>query len=71
MTGQTKSSATSMGSASKNSATMAGMTRVGQGWDYDDVNITYDATVDADGRAVLYDAIGTAPTMVPLTKNNA
>ena len=71
MTGTTKSSATSMGSTSKNSATMNGMIRAGQGWKYDEAGITYDGEFDADGRRVLYDGIGTAPTMIPLTKNAA
>ena len=59
-----------MTATSKNSVTMNPMNKAGQGWDYDDPNLTYDGEFDADGRRVLYDSIGTAITMTPLTKNS-
>ena len=71
LSGLTKSSATTLTTSSKNSTTLYGMTKAGQGWDYDDPFLTYDATVDADGRQVFYDAIGQVTILTPLTKNNA
>ena len=72
MTGKTKSSATSL----------TPMTKAGQGWTYDNPNITYDGTTDPDGRKVFYNSVGSAitmtgqtkssgPTLTPLTKNAA
>lgn len=54
---------------SKNTVTMNPMYKAGTGWDYDDPNLTYDGATDAEGRAVLYDSIGTATTMTATSKN--
>lgn len=62
--------ATTMTPQSKNAVTMNPIVKVGQSWDYDDPNITYDGATDIEGRAVLYDSIGTAPTMTPQSKNS-
>ena len=56
---------------SKNSVTMNPIVKAGQGWDYDDPNLTYDGATDIEGRAVLYNSIGTATTMTPTSKNTA
>lgn len=55
---------------SKNTVTMKPMYKAGTGWQYDDPNITYDGEFDAEGRAVLYDSVGTAITMTPQSKNS-
>ena len=60
---------TTMTPSSKNSVTMNPMYKAGTGWDYDDPNITYDGEFDAEGRRVLYDGVGEATTMTPLSKN--
>ena len=54
----------------KNTVTMNPMTKAGQGWDYDDPEITYDGEFDAHGRRVLYDAVCSAITMTPQSKNS-
>lgn len=54
----------------KNSVTMNPMYKAGTGWDYDDPNLTYDGATDAEGRAVLYDSIGSTITMTPQSKNS-
>ena len=61
MTGQSKSSA----------VTLNPMVKAGSGWDYDDVDLTYDGEFDAQGRRVLYDGVGTAPTMTGQAKSSA
>lgn len=61
---------TTMTPASKNTVTMNPMYKAGTGWDYDDPNITYDGEFDAHGRRVLYDGVGEAITMTPLSKNS-
>ena len=61
--------ATTMTPLTKNSVTMNPMTKAGQGWDYDDPEITYDGEFDPHGRRVLYDSVGSAITMTPLGKN--
>jgi hypothetical protein len=71
LTGQTKSSATTMTNSSKNSITLSGIRKAGQGWDYDDPSITYDSVTDPEGRQVYYDSVGSTITLTPLTKNNA
>ena len=70
LTGETKSSAITLTSASKNAVTLRGVIRAGQGWEYNDPNLTYDGATDLEGRAVLYDSIGQTITLTPLTKNN-
>ena len=55
--------------SSKNTVTMNPMTKAGQGWDYNDPEITYDGEFDAHGRRVLYDSVGSTITMTPLSKN--
>jgi len=59
-----------MTAQSKNSVTMNPMTKAGQGWDYDDPEITYDGEFDAHGRRVLYDSVGSTITMTPQSKNS-
>lgn len=54
----------------KNTATMNPMYKAGTGWDYDNPNITYDGATDSEGRAVLYDGIGSSITMTPQSKNS-
>lgn len=55
---------------SKSSAvTLNPMVKAGSGWDYDDVDITYDGE-DKDGRDVFYDSVGLATTVTPLNKNS-
>lgn len=54
----------------KNSVEVRPMYKAGVGWQYDDPNFTYDGEFDADGRRVLYDGIGSATTMTPLSKNS-
>jgi hypothetical protein len=61
MSGQAKSSAT----------TMNPMVKAGSGWDYDQIDITYDGGFDAEGRRVLYDSIGEATTLTAQSKNSA
>lgn len=58
MTGQNKPVAT----------TLNPVVRAGQGWDYNDPNLTYDGATDPEGRQVLFDSIGTAPTMTGQSK---
>lgn len=55
---------------SKNSVTLNPIRKAGTGWYYDQVGITYDGEYDAEGRKVLYDSIGTAATLTPLSKNS-
>lgn len=62
--------ATTMTPDSKNSVTMNPMVKAGQGWDYDDPNLTYDGEFDAEGRRVLYDSIGSTITMTAQSKNS-
>ena len=62
--------ATTMTPTSKNSVTMNPMVKAGQGWDYDDPEITYDGEFDAHGRRVLYDSVGSAITMTAQSKNS-
>ena len=69
ITGQTKSSGVSLDPSSRTATTMYGMTKAGQGWKYNDPYLTYDGETDADGRKVLYNSIGSAITLTPLTKN--
>lgn len=54
----------------KNATVMKPMYKAGTGWDYDDPAITYDGEFDAEGRAVLYDSIGSSFTVTPLSKNS-
>lgn len=56
---------------SKNSVTMNPLTKPGAGWDYDDAYLTYDGATDTEGRAVLYDGIGSSTTLTPESKNSA
>jgi len=70
LTGQNKISA-SLSKQSKTSATLAGFKKSGSGWDYDQPDIIYDDTTDAEGRAITYDGIGSATTLVGLAKTNA
>lgn len=62
--------ATTMTPTSKNTATMNPMYKAGTGWDYDDPVLTYDGATDSEGRAVLYDSIGTSTTMTAQSKNS-
>lgn len=62
---------TTMTPTAKNTVTLNPMYKAGTGWDYDDANLTYDGEFDAEGRRVLYDGIGTATTLTPLSKNTA
>lgn len=55
---------------SKNSATMTGLIRAGQGWSYDQSDILYDGPTDSSGRQILYDSLGYPTTMTPLSKNS-
>ena len=71
LAGTTKSSATTMTNTAKTAVVLSGITKAGQGWDYDDPNITYDGEFDNEGRRVLYDSVGSTITLAPLTKNNA
>lgn len=71
MAGQTKTSATTLTVSSKNTTTLYGIRKAGAGWNYDDPYISYDDTVDNEGREILYDSIGRATTLTPITKNNA
>lgn len=50
---------------------LVGLKKSGKGWDYDQENITYDEEFDIEGRAVLYDSIGTETTLTGLNKTNA
>jgi len=61
MTGTNKASA----------VTLNPMTKAGSGWDYDDPEITYDGEFDPHGRRVLYDSVGTAPSMAGQVKSSA
>ena len=61
---------TTMTATSKNTVTMNPMYKAGTGWDYDDPNLTYDGEFDAEGRRVLYDGVGEATTLTPLSKNS-
>ena len=70
LSGQTKSSATTMTDTSKTAVTLSGIQKAGTGWDYDDPNITYDGEFDMEGRKVLYDSVCSTITLTPLTKNN-
>lgn len=70
LTGLTKTSA-SLSKQSKTSATLAGLKKSGAGWDYDQVDITYDMVTDAEGREILYDGVGHATTLTGLNKTNA
>ena len=54
----------------RTATTMTPMTRAGQGWKYDQADITYDATTDSAGRQVLYDTVGFSETVTPLSKNS-
>ena len=58
-----------MTSLAKNTVTMNPMTKAGQGWDYDDPEITYDGEFDAHGRRVLYDSVGSTIIMTAESKN--
>ena len=41
------------------------------GWEYDEVNLTYDALVDPDsGSTVYYNGIGTVTTFTNITKSS-
>lgn len=69
LTGQTKSSATTVTPSSKTSVTLYGIRKAGAGWTYDEVSINYDDVLDAEGRQILYDLIGTQAVFTPLAKN--
>jgi hypothetical protein len=69
LTGQTKSSATTLTPPSKTSVTISGIRKAGAGWAYNESGITYDGEFDAEGRKVLYDSIGTQAVFTPQTKN--
>ena len=69
LTGQTKSSATTLTPLGKTSVTLTGIRKAGAGWNYDEIGINYDDVVDAEGRKVLYDSIGTQAVFTPQPKN--
>ena len=54
----------------KNNVTLTPMRKAGEGWAYDESGITYDGEYDSDGRRVLYDSIGSATILTPLSKNS-
>ena len=61
----------SLTSLTKNAITLNPYIKAGSGWDYDQVDFTYDGEFDEHGRRVLYDSIGTAATMSGLAKSSA
>ena len=69
LTGQNKTSVT-LTPPSKNSVTLAGVTKTGEGWLYDQADIEYDMPADASGRVVFYDGIGEATVWTPQSKNS-
>lgn len=71
LTGLDKTNSSTLVGVDKTSATLLGMKKSGSGWDYDQSDIIYDDTTDAEGRVVTYDGIGTATTLVGLDKTNA
>jgi hypothetical protein len=71
LTGLPKAAASALVGVNKTSATLSGLKKAGVGWDYDQADITYDMTVDAQGREVLYDGLGQATTLTGLDKTAA
>ena len=66
-----KTASSSLVASTKSSATLLGFKKSGQGWDYNQADINYDMTVDAQGRVVTYDGVGSATTLVGLDKTAA
>lgn len=71
MTGLAKSSATTLNTSVKHAVTLSALNKPGAGWKYDDPNLTYNQAKDIGGRDVLYDGIGYATVLTPLTKHTA
>lgn len=71
LTGQTKNNSSTLAGTNKNSATLLGYVKSGQGWYYDQTDIIYDGSVDSEGRNITYDGVGSATTLIGLDKNNA
>lgn len=70
LSGQDKTIATLV-KQTKTSATLLGFKKSGNGWDYDQADITYDMDIDSQGRPVLYDSLGTATALTGLNKTSA
>ena len=71
LTGLDKTSSSTLSGQDKISATLVGMKKSGQGWDYHQADITYDMDIDPEGRKVYYDSVGSATTLTGLDKTNA
>lgn len=71
LTGLDKTPSSSLVGQDKNLATLLGIKKAGLGWDYNQSDITYNATSDSEGRAVLYNALGFAVTLTGLDKHLA
>lgn len=71
LTALTKTNSSTLVAQSKTAATLLGFKKSGSGWDYDQSDITYDMTVDAEGREILYDGVGHATTLTGLDKTPA
>lgn len=70
LTGQTKS-ATTLTAQGKNATVLLGVKKSGNGWDYDQADITYDGLIDSEGREVFYDGLGQATVLTALPKHAA
>ena len=71
LAGLDKNNSSTLVGTDKTATTLLGMKKSGEGWDYDQSDITYDMDKDPEGRKVYYDAIGTATTLTGLDKTNA
>jgi hypothetical protein len=66
--GLLKTNSSALAGLDKTVASLEGLKKSGNGWDYDQPDITYDMTTDAEGREVLYDSVGEVTSLTGLDK---
>lgn len=71
LVGKDKTASSTLVGVDKTSTALSSFKKAGTAWKYDQADILYDDNFDDQGRAVLYDALGTAPSLIGLDKHPA